>query len=333
MPEVSMYTIEALYGPYSAEFGVNAAAEANGLNNQSGVAGAAYIPTFDPIVGEVQKMVGATWQGNTLTSALPVGIQSDLYSLNDGGVAVGVSGFDNSATQAAILVSGGNTTDLTPVVGQGGIATGINNAGLVCGWAWSRPEAFVYSSSTNNLVASIPPFAGQDSAVALAINSADEVVGTSGNSGFCFNAGTLTPLGPAAFVEDINDAGIACGSIGKPYPADFAAAICDVRTAAPMFQEIPLPPGAIGSHGDAINRLGDVVGTSWTAQTSDTMQQSAYIFHNGVSTDLNTLISAPGWHLTFAQDINDAGQITGYGTLNGISTAFLLGQPRRNYAP
>jgi probable HAF family extracellular repeat protein len=159
--------------------------------------------------------------------------------------------------------------------------------------------------------------------VASAINSANEVVGTSGNLGFCFSSGTLKSLGTVSFVADINDAGLACGSIGKPYPANFAAAICDTRQSSPAFMEIPLPPGAIGSHGHAINSQGDVVGTSWMATTYNG-QQSAFIYHNGVGTDPNTQISAPGWHLVFAEDINDASQITGQGAYNGNQTAFLL---------
>jgi hypothetical protein len=41
--------------------------------------------------------------------------------------------------------------------------------------------------------------------------------------------------------------------------------------------------------------------------------------------DLNDLIpSGTGWELTEARDINDNGQITGIGTLNGVRKAFRL---------
>jgi uncharacterized membrane protein len=276
MSEVYMYyTIRALYGPYSPEFNVIAAADANGLNNRSGVAGAAWIPMYDPDVDEIlPNEVGATWQGDTLTYALPVPgggrkpqMASVLWRLNDSGVAVGWSTSENEVT-TAILVSGGNTTDLAPVVGQGTIATDINNAGHVCGWSSNKRDAFVYDSTTNSVIASMPPLNGQSSAIAKGINSADEVVGTSGEAGFCFSTGTPKSLGPVTFVEDINDSGIACGTVGA------AAAICDVRKPTPAFQKIPLPPWVIGSSGEAINGLGHVVG-SWTAQASD--QASAYI--------------------------------------------------------
>lgn len=43
-----------------------------------------------------------------------------------------------------------------------------------------------------------------------------------------------------------------------------------------------------------------------------------------MSTDLNTLINTPGWHLTFAERINNNGLIVGTGTMNGQQTGFLL---------
>ncbi|EUC18725.1 hypothetical protein [Paraburkholderia hospita] len=318
-----MYDISPLLGPYSPDFDVFSDSQTERLNNRGGVAGVTFIPTPDPTVGKLVHMVGATWFDGNLSNSLPLDSQSVLYSLNDAGIAVGLSGFNNSPTEIAIVVSGGVITDLTSAVGQGSMATGINNAGMVSGWSWNSPDAFLYSQSTHSVVGSIPPLPGGKSAVATAINDENDVVGTSANVGFHFNSGTLKALGPVSFVTDINDAGVACGSVGQPYPASFAAAICDTRQASPIFTSIPLPPGAIGSHGDGINNQGDVVGSFWTATTYNG-QQSAYICRNGVSTDLNTQIAVPGWHLEFAQDINDSGQITGYGTYNGSQMGFLL---------
>jgi len=43
-----------------------------------------------------------------------------------------------------------------------------------------------------------------------------------------------------------------------------------------------------------------------------------------VATDLNTLIPKnSGWYLECAQGINDAGDIVGFGTINGSTHAFL----------
>ena len=50
----------------------------------------------------------------------------------------------------------------------------------------------------------------------------------------------------------------------------------------------------------------------------------AFLWQNGVMTDLNTLIPASSpWYLQSAQSINEAGEIVGYGTINGETHAFL----------
>jgi probable HAF family extracellular repeat protein len=110
------------------------------------------------------------------------------------------------------------------------------------------------------------------------------------------------------------------------YPADFSPKIWDVTTDPPAIKSIPLPTSDafIGAHASGINNQGVVVGTCWTAASSDTDQQTAYVYSNGSSTDLNTLISAAGWWLQDATHINDAGMITGIGSFNGQQTAFLL---------
>jgi probable HAF family extracellular repeat protein len=51
----------------------------------------------------------------------------------------------------------------------------------------------------------------------------------------------------------------------------------------------------------------------------------AFIWQNGIITDLNTLIPiASGWVLSIATSINDNGQIAGTGTIGGQTHAYLL---------
>ncbi len=51
----------------------------------------------------------------------------------------------------------------------------------------------------------------------------------------------------------------------------------------------------------------------------------AFLWQNGVMTDLNTLIAAKtGWDLSFAASINSKGQIVGFGTYKETSQIFLL---------
>ncbi|WP_299453488.1 PEP-CTERM sorting domain-containing protein, partial [uncultured Pigmentiphaga sp.] len=67
---------------------------------------------------------------------------------------------------------------------------------------------------------------------------------------------------------------------------------------------------------------GQVTGQSYTPGN---IAQHAFLWDGSSMLDLNDLIpSGSGWILISAQGINDAGQITGYGILNGQSHAFLL---------
>ena len=54
-----------------------------------------------------------------------------------------------------------------------------------------------------------------------------------------------------------------------------------------------------------------------------------FTWRAGTITDLNTVLSAGSpWVLTAANDINDLGQIAGYGRVNGVTRAFILTPPR-----
>ena len=96
-------------------------------------------------------------------------------------------------------------------------------------------------------------------------------------------------------------------------------------------------PGGLNSFAKAINESGVVVGNAdvpFVDQCPGPFGQpvpcinfklAAFVYANGVMTDLNTLIpSDSGWELIFASDINNRGQIVGYGLLGGKLRAFLL---------
>jgi probable HAF family extracellular repeat protein len=71
----------------------------------------------------------------------------------------------------------------------------------------------------------------------------------------------------------------------------------------------------------AINNVGKVVGYSSTKSGTS----RAVLWDNNSIKDLNNLIPPnSGWKLTYANDINDSGQIVGEGIINGRTRAFLL---------
>jgi probable HAF family extracellular repeat protein len=311
---MATYSIQALPGPNNSD------SEAFGLNSNGEVAGDAF-----PEIG----IEGVLWVGGTpVPNLLTPESQSILYSVNDAGDAVGIRGFGNTPTEIPILVRGGAPTDLDGALGVGAICTSINNSGVLCGSSVNNPNGFAYDTFANKLTL-IPPPTATDHIYATAINQAGNVVGIvehndNTSSGFFYD-GALHDLGSAAFVEGINDKRQVVGSIGVVSPGNFSPKIWDVASDPPAIKSVPLPTSDafIGAHADGINNEGVVVGTCWTAASYDG-DQTAYVYSNGSSTDLNTLISATGWRLQFAAHINDAGMITGTGSFNGQQTAFLL---------
>jgi probable HAF family extracellular repeat protein len=337
-----MYILLPLLAPSISKPGetLTISSEGLGLSSKGGdTAGYGFQEYTDQFGNLLEAYIeGTTWTQSSSAPSfwLPLGSESVLHGINSSGDAVGVRGFDNSPTQVPILVRGGGVTDLTPAIPAGSLALDINDGGRGCGWGWNDPRAFVFDAPSKTLVTWINPLPGNASCGAHAINDQGDVAGASGSQaagggspgthGFLFDGVTKATkdLGPVVFVAGLNNARVVCGSIGLPFPQSFGAAICDTTQPSPAFTAIAPPAGFIGSHANDINDWGDVVGTCWTQSTYDTDQQCAYIYHNGVSTDLNTLVTVPGWHLTFAERINNDGYIVGTGTMNGEKTAFLL---------
>ena len=306
------YSIQALPGPD------NSVSQAYGLNSNGEVAGDAF-----PGVG----LEGILWLGGEPVFNLPPDSQSILYSVNDAGDAVGLRGFNNTPTEIPILIRGGASNDLNGRLGVGALCTSINNAGVLCG-SRLNDQAFTYDTWADK-VTLIPLPAARDHNYATAVNQVGQVVGIvqhddNTSSGFFYD-GDLHDLGSAAFVDALNDKGQVVGAICLAYPASFSPVIWDVTKNPPAAQPIALPTSDafIGAHAESMNNKGAVVGTCWTAASYDG-DQTAYIYENGSSTDLNTLISVPGWRLQFATQINDAGMSTGIGSFNGQQTSFLL---------
>jgi probable HAF family extracellular repeat protein len=102
--------------------------------------------------------------------------------------------------------------------------------------------------------------------------------------------------------------------------------------------------GSLGaySYAASINDSGEIVGTtaSGKSATGDWLQVPFRYAHGtmtdlgqlgqGVMTDLNALLpSNSGWDLQYAMDINNRGQIVGWGLHDGETRAFLLTPHRR----
>jgi len=233
--------------------------------------------------------------------------------------------------------------------GNNGFAAGDNNLGQIAGWAETpihdptcispqvlQFEAVVYGPKQNQ-IQQLPPFPGDVDGAATAINDIGQVVGI---SGICANAiggasaahavlwenGTPTNIGNLGGVAwntptAINNKGVVIGfsdlpgdSAGSPNYHAF------LWTKSGGMTDLGTLPGDTMSVAWGINAQGQVVGQSIGSAGS-----RAFLWQNGVMTDLNTLVAHGPLSLVYANDINESGEIVGgaYNSATGDSPAFL----------
>lgn len=231
---------------------------------------------------------------------------------------------------------GGHMRALPTLGGYNGFATGMNIRGQAVGWAentvhdptCNSPQVLQFRAvrwDPRNRVHELPPLAGDTTSAATAINDQGQVVGISGicadavggysaAHAVIWNNGVPADLGNLGGVAwntpmAINNHGEVVGFANLPGgdPGDFNAQAF-LWTEEDGMQPLPLLPGDALSQALGINDLGQVVGLSCTAGFGSCR---AFLWENGVMTDLSEL--APGFDgsFVFANDINDAGEITG----------------------
>jgi probable HAF family extracellular repeat protein len=211
-------------------------------------------------------------------------------AINDKGQIVGSLKIDSVYSQAFLGTNGKMTKLGTLSDGYISAGSDINNKGQVVGWSasWSNgrnyTRAFLWE---NGKMTDLGTFGGRDS-YANAINNRGQVVG---------HARITTEISNTHAALRTNDT---IRDLDILNPECEAAKDINNRgqVAENMYRRFP-PVSAKYSH--------------------------AFLWVNGIMRDLNSLISAnSGWELTEATDINNKGQIVGYGELNGQTRAFLL---------
>jgi hypothetical protein len=303
-------------------------------------------------------LAGVAWASNgVFLSSLDPESQSILYAISDSGVAVGTRDPDfNVYDELPFYVHAGGIIDLT-VVGAGAMALISSDyaGGAIGGWRAGGADgpggdpsfvpAYIYRTIDRKGQpedGSVTWFVSPDGSGAslLALNNSGEtlmeVTGLNGDPAVhqvyynyasdTSGAGTITVGSPTSPVTDLgtgvvanalNNVGVMCGETvsGDNYLPMYGS----VRVASPVFTPIPLLPGASSGNAYAINDNGTVVGACLVNGS-----YIAYVSYDGLTLDLNTQISTPGWSLERALGIDNAGRIIGAGTFNGQAMSFLL---------
>ena len=229
-------------------------------------------------------------------------------------------------------------TPLPTLGGNNGWAAGINDQNEVAGNAENTtkeptcvaPQVFQFKPVLwiKGRVRELPTFPGDPVGIAFGINSWGQATGYSGNCTAAFHAllwqnGKATDLGNLGGIYnegvDINNWGQVTG---VSYLADNTTYHAFLWTWGQM-TDLGTLTGDVSSSGDGINDWGQVVGGSYSASGGS----RAYIWQNGVMTDLNTLIppNSPLYLLEASGTINDSGQIAGIAMVisTGETHAFL----------
>jgi probable HAF family extracellular repeat protein len=265
--------------------------------------------------------------------------------INDFGQIVGMSetavpdpngedicGFGTHLTCRPFLWQFFQLSALPTLGGNNGQASAINNLGQIVGMAEDGTvDASCAAGTTNNRTQlpvvwengnarALPTPAGDPDGFALWNNDHGQAVGYTGTCGAMTHAvswknNIVTVLqdlgtGAGAVAFGNNNRGQIVGSVFvTPGGATRYAALWQNG----VLTNLKTLPGTMSAIATGINDLGQVVGSTWDSNFN---WSRAFIYQNGVMTDLNTLF-LPGSNLsaTMANKINSRGQISGMATV------------------
>lgn len=307
-----------------------------GINNLGHVTGASYTG------GQFHAFY---WNGNEMkdlgtfsTQAWGYGGNSVGYALSDKGEIVGRSsivtaeygGFYWDPTREYNNMGAVYLNMIDYNYGSGGGGTmpnrqgevrSINSqgrfAGTIAEELLSSPDRAFYWNGTEAVLLS-DPAKPRDLSEAYGINDSDVVAGHVSNTACFWDGSGIHYIAQDdwyySHARDINNSSYIVGFVFYGYYGAAHAFLWDGEN----FIDIHDDEVAPGSFAFAINNQGQIVGA--------THGNDALYWENGEAYILDDLLdgSGDGWDLERAMDINDSGQITGYGTHDGSKRAFLL---------
>jgi probable HAF family extracellular repeat protein len=265
---------------------------------------------------------------------LPGFDSSTAFAINKNGVVAGYS-FD-SQTQlghAFVSIKSRPLIDLgTLPGGSSSVAFAINSLPNVAGYS-DTPDSTSHAViwTPDRKVRDLGVLANGSYSYATGMNDQNYVVGISDalggqtTYGFLWTPSTGMKRLPGALLTEawaINSSGVIAGDgVRSDFTQDAVLWTPDGK-----IHHLGVLSGFTATFAYAINGSGQVVGELYSTSVIHAMLWTA---KSGMQ-DLNNLIpSGSGWLLTSASGINDAGQITGGGSVNGQSHAFLLTPTKR----
>ena len=274
--------------------------------------------------------------------------QSNALDINDSGLTIGQfsSGFPDYIEHTFLYSPSSNSVqDLSSLFPSGTTQNsgfGINNSGQVTGSFTNAnvTRAFLYSGGVVQDLSAIFP-GGTTYSIGYRINNSGHIAGgyadNASSNAFLYTSGAAqnlnTALGNTAFAQafDLNNhdqvVGYFMNGVYEDANTPIHAFLYSNGSATDL--NSALPSGTTFSSATGINDNGQVVGFFEPPRVGGLFDPPSYaqafIYANGVAQDLNDLIDPnSGWVLTNAYAINNNGQITGTGHINGRYQGFIL---------
>jgi len=262
---------------------------------------------------------------------------SGAIGLNDSGTVVGYSNVKGKSPTDFVAVQWSATGAISNLGtlsgGSSSAAFQINSAAQVAGDSFLASGTVNATSWTNKKIKNLGALKGAIFTAGLAINDSGTIVGESVFSygppftshGFLWNGSTMKDLGTlwggvTSMANAINSSGVVVGqSDGNVTGGHWHAVKWDTSG---KIKDLGVLKGGTYSIGFGVNDSNVVVGYG---NISTNAAHAMIWTSSGGMQDLNSLIpSSSGWTLINANAINNAGQITGYGSKNGHNHAFVL---------
>jgi probable HAF family extracellular repeat protein len=359
LPHYRVTDLSTLGGTYSYAFGLNDAGQVAGGVCDPNQTGGAYQTAFLWTKQTGMQDLGTLGGFNTVLNSAAGGpnargeaaLISETFMADQNGEDF--CGFGTHRQCLAAIWKDGAMMALPSLGGDNSQAYWVNNQGRVVGFAENRNEEAEGRCATafqrfdfeaviwepNGDVRELPPLPGDTVGFAWGINDRGQAVGS---SGLCANT-SLPPLPPngahavlwerdgsptdlgnlggtSNVASSINNRGDVVGTSQSSKDGNIHAFLWTKKTG--KMQDLGTFPGAIATIAPCchtINNSGEVVGFSIDAN----FNTRALLWKDKALTDLNSLISKDSpWYLQAAESINDAGEIAGYGVIDGNVHAF-----------